>query len=177
MSKKSNCNLEQFDAYGTHLPTLTRLLEIIKPKTTFEFGCGRYSTAVFTVHSAHHTAVEQQDAAYMIVLAPSFKKEIKAGTLNLFSECGATGGHTELNKRKYDLVMVDGHQLGRAVGVNAAFKVTDTILAHDTNDQRYSWEGIKVPSGWQRFDFKEMRPWTTVWTKNATVISELKEKE
>lgn len=177
MSKKSICKMQQFDAYGTHLPTLERILEVIKPKRTFEFGCGRYSTAVFTVHCKDHTAVEQQDAAYLAVLAPTFKKEIKAGTLNLFAEVGPTGGHTELKAHKYDVVMVDGHQIGRAVGVNAAFKVTDTILAHDTNDPRYSWEGVKVPARWHRFDFKEMRPWTTVWTKNERVISELKEKE
>lgn len=43
------------------------------------------------------------------------------------------------------------------------------IFTHDTDQPCYKWEQAKLSYGWKWFDFREVKPWTSVISNKQSV--------
>lgn len=172
---------------NSHLPMLNFVMSTLafhysKVKTSFEFGCGDYSTALMLEKSEKHYAVEtigqehegrslewfqKISEKYSSLLGNSFFFSINTHGKNLIL----------LESIKPDIVFVDGEK--RPDCVNMAFKCTQTIVCHDTEEACYGWEAIVKPDGWSQFTRGNVSgpdpygAWTTCWTTNKRLIAVL----
>ena len=160
------------DPYATHIPILKKLLKVAEVKRVFEFGTGPNSTGLFMEHCALVVSVEQQNHAFAEKFAAD---HAKAPNLVVKHIPGIYAGNVYLARQKktFDLIFVDGGFHHRAPNINAAFRKTSIVVAHDTESSSYNWGNVKMPAGWTRIDFKQTTPWTTVWTKDKKVARAL----
>ena len=163
---------------NSHLPVLNLVCAAIaypdmSVKTTFEFGCGDYSTAFFADHSREHYAVDVTGHEYESRSIEWFKKtalkyaEIDHVDVSLTDHAGTIKKMFDVRP---DIVFVDG-AINRPDCVNAAFKSTaKAIVCHDTEETGYAWEEVEAPHGWTQLTRGNLTipdvngAWTTVWT-------------
>ena len=176
MAKSKDKTPEPVNAYATHMDTLRRVLDIVKPKKVLEFGPGNFSTQLWVDAGCKVTAIEQQHAEWAKAIAKHYEK---TEAIDIFWYPGPVDALEVLGKenKRYDIVFVDGHILGRYLAINAAQKWTDTIIAHDTESRLYQWEKVTLSADWHQFDFKALTPWTTVWTKDEKLTNALAGQE
>lgn len=154
-------------AYGSHMPVLKRYLELFKPRTVFEFGCGTNSTPLFIETCESVIAIEMQKPEWFIKVLreygshPNFKFMCMPGPDSGPEYLGLLGSG-------FDLVFVDGH-MRRPLQIKAAFSKTRTIITHDTDQPCYGWSGIELPEGWEWIDVVETWPWTAVCSCDSDV--------
>ena len=165
----------QRSAFGTHVDILELILNAKKIDCVFELGPGHYSTELFAGRCKQVISIEQQSDAYAALLKAEFAEY---PNVDLRYMPGIPGGPELLAKweDEIDLVFVDGEALSRALAVNVAFRKTEIIVAHDTDQGQYRWETIKVPRGWFSFEDDKLKPATTVWAKEKKLIEEIKSK-
>lgn len=150
------------DAYSTHVHVLDMLIKNDNIKNVFEFGCGNFSTILFSKHCNSVTAIEMQNESWY----KKMKEEV-GNNVTLLYQPGPTSAIETLDKmqKRFDLIFVDGHGDSRWKAINVASKYTDIIVAHDTETASYRWDLVSLDSNWTKIDYKEYNPWTSVWRK------------
>lgn len=158
--------------FGTHLELLEKIIEFKKISSVIEFGMGDNSTTFFIDKVSMLTSIEMQDEKWYNKICELYKanpiwKPIKSiGPSEIFN----------LDYENVDLVFVDGHGETRAKCVNHMSKYSETIVAHDTEAEKvYKWSEVSLP-GYFEFTDRRNQPWTTVWSKDKSLI-EFLEKE
>lgn len=171
-SKQKRACATDLDAYGTHLPVLERVFEAVKVRSVLEFGCGNYSTAFFVSRCERVTAIEQQSHAVFEIMG---RKYAENDQLTLLYLPGVGRGPEYLREYQgsFDLVFVDGDAESRTHCVNEAFEKTGLIVAHDTEDKRYSWDRVQKPDGWVAIEYTDLTPCTTVWVTDEETAEKL----
>lgn len=164
------------NAYETHTPILKTIFKAVEIGEVLEFGPGAYSTEYFISKVKSLISIEQQSDSYHSMCCRRHEETKNVKFLKLI---GPVSGVNWLKayEGRFDLILVDGHGEGRPEAINAAFKKTAIIVAHDTEHPRYGWERVRMPKGWTRIDSKAFRPWTTTWTKNKKVEQALHKKQ
>ena len=165
---------KKIDPYSTHLPVLKRIFDVVKVRKVFEFGPGPYSTKFFSERAKDLISIEQSRQGWSEVMQEQYP-----GAVFLFEpEWKRAVELLAKTRKEFDLVFVDGAAQGRWACVNAAFDKAEIIVAHDTDaKEMYQWNRVKMPKGWQRFDYAIPMPATSVWTKNKELIKALKPKQ
>jgi len=160
----------KIDAYGTHINVLKDIAKQLKLAYVLEFGAGIYSTDFFLGIGAKVVSIEQQSDAWFEKVKAKHEKNKSFNIMFMYGP-GKGPAWLEESRDKFDLIFVDGDSASRWLCVNAAFDKTDIIVAHDTEEKMYSWEKINVPKGWTKVDFKDVKPWTTVWFNKDIKLS------
>ena len=163
------------DAYGTHLPILQTISNVISCDSVFEFGMGNFSTKLFAERYKNVIAVEMQEE--------SWYEEVKKGVKSWRS--GVDQSHVELlcgigtkpaldildsKKGRYSLIFVDGHGGNRWECINKSFGRSDIIVTHDTETAGYNWYLVQKPEDYVWVDIKDYDPWTSVLTNNNMIV-------
>jgi len=160
----------------SHMTILRKIFKAIDIDTVLEFGTGLISTPFFIDRCKSVVSVEQQDRRFH-QMAQVLHEEYQHLLPLLLLGPGRGSEWLASADDVYDLVLVDGHSQARYRDVNEAFSHTEIIVAHDTEDKRYSWEKIVVPEGWQIVECTAAPIHTTVWTKRAEVVDALTAKK
>ena len=164
MYKKENT----MDKYSTHLPILEMLFKDNKIKTVFEFGTGLYSTKLFAENAESVIACEMQDENWYNKVNEAFKDCDNVSVKCLIGPFKAIDHLTQIgyaSGARFDLIFVDGHGDSRWHAINTASKFTDIIVSHDTETASYRWDLVDLDDTWERIDYKDKEPWTSVWRK------------
>lgn len=152
------------DAYSTHLPILEDLLKNNKINKVFEFGTGLYSTKLFSEKAQKVIACEMQDESWHQRVQQEF-----AACDNVEVKCmmGPSEAIEHLRNlgENFDLIFVDGHGSSRWDAINTAASYTNIIVSHDTETASYRWDLVNLDDSWERTDYTEHTPWTTVWRR------------
>jgi hypothetical protein len=160
--------MQSCDDYSSHLPIFNWIFSRLKINSVFEFGCGNYSTEIFIKNCQMVESVEMQSLEWFNIISEKYR-----GTLNHSIQCllGANAGidHFNTQNKNWDLVFVDGSGESRWHAINCAFKKTNLIVAHDTQEPSYNWNKVALPIDWNRVDFTVLTPWTTVFFKNGVL--------
>lgn len=146
------------DPTATHLPILESLFARYQIKDVLEFGCGLFSTKFFHDQKCNVTSIEMQHEHWR----DTVKKSLPDADIRL-----ALGPETwrELKlKPRYDFIFVDGHGDSRPECMVWAKDRTNLIAAHDTEHPYYMWDRADM-SGFTKYEYKDLSPWTTVWVK------------
>lgn len=154
--------------YSTHMPILESFVDSFKPRTIFEFGCGQYSTPLFIEKVSDSVlSIEMQNIGWFMDIHDKYQ----SNKFSLYCMLGSTAAceYMTMQKRIFDMIFVDGHA-DRWLQVNCSFDKSSTIIAHDTNQNEYKWNQIKLPEGWKWMDIIENDPWTSVITNNTAVL-------
>jgi len=152
---------------ATHIPILKRLFAERDIATVLEFGMGEFSTLWLAEHAESVMSIEDNAIGWL----PKTIELVKAAGLDSkWSGVCTADGHVWLARqapRRWDMVFVDGRRNNRPDIINAAFAVTDLIVAHDTECVAYEWERVEMPDGWECTSHHELTPWTSVWRKSV----------
>jgi hypothetical protein len=151
--------IDMQEHYGSHLAVLKKVISAIPCSSScLEFGPGSHSTKLLSDKFMFLTSIEMNSSEW-------FNKINKEKKLidKLFYCPGPTAWQNLNLSDYYDLIFVDGHEDSRPDCVNWAFKHTDVIVVHDTEEPLYKWGKIEQPDGWSRIDVVSERPWTTVF--------------
>lgn len=165
------------DPYSTHLPALREFV----PHGTLhviEFGCGLYSTPLLCERAASVLSIEMQDDKWLKkVREHLIEQGVDTSPHGEWEGIGCLGPwdwlRIDLDARSLDVdlcsvALVDGHGDSRWGVVNYLMRrEVPVIIAHDTEARRYGWGKIEDHGRYKRTDFKDVRPWTTVWEKIA----------
>lgn len=159
----------------SHLPILEKVFRIKQINTVLEFGMGMGSTVFFLNKCKDLTSIEMKNE-------PWHKKMSDWYTINKtsckFNPILALGPDTYKNltyEPWYDLIFVDGHGLTRWNVINDMFSRTDLMMAHDTQQPTYQWSRVKLPPGWIWKDIKKFDVWTSIITKDRTILDRYQE--
>jgi len=152
------------DRYSTHLPILKQLVKKENIKTVFEFGTGFYSTGLFCKNCDFVVACEMQSEEWYNKVKHKFKEKENLSLHCMVGPNKSIDYLLNLN-RNFDLIFVDGHGDTRWQAINEASKFTKLIVSHDTETPSYQWHRINLDNSWIRKDYKDLDPWTTVWSK------------
>lgn len=163
------------DRFSTHLSLLTKIFKIVPVKTALEFGTGNYSTRFLLDNTVEAvTSIEMQSQHWFDTVSQKFGSNPKwKGILSL----GPSAVFDLQYEPSYDFILVDGHGSSRPECVNFSAKLSDIIVAHDTEAiSVYGWGRVNLPElGYFSFTDRRQEPWTTVWTKNEKLIKKLNE--
>ncbi len=159
------------DRYASHLPLLKKVFELKTINKVLEFGCGEYSTGFFINNSKEVIFIEMQSEEWFNKISDQYKEYSNVkGILSL-------GAHSFKNLNiftKIDLCFVDGHGDSRPDCINFIQPYTDIIMAHDTETYSYGWNRISFFKKMYSFQYKNMEPFTTIWSSDAEFIETLK---
>lgn len=162
------------DRFSTHLNLLSRIFDFLDIKTSLEFGMGEFSTSFLLNRTSDKvTSIEMQHQQWFNKINAKFSTNDKwKGILSL----GANSVFGLDYEDRYDFILVDGHGESRPECVNFSSKLSDVIVAHDTEaTDVYGWGRVNLPDHYCVVD-KDNEPWTTVWTKNKDLYNFLNEK-
>jgi len=158
--------IENMNAYGTHMPILESYIKAFRPVSVFEFGCGDFSTALFVRECRRVVSVEMQNEAWYSRMKEKHQSD---NNVELLLALGRDPG-LELLTSRFDLIFVDGHMQSRTRQCEIGAAHADTIIAHDTDQPCYHWHNIELGVGWIWIDIVSVRPWTSVMTRNPKVV-------
>lgn len=128
--------------WGSHIPLLSAVLEILKPKTAVECGCGNYSTPLLAsacnLISIEHDCdwgnkINEQfpEVEFIIDAIPLCERRfLKEGELDKI-EALYSSYISKLNP--FDLLFVDTVACARVVAFNTLRNLTQWIIVHDTD--------------------------------------------
>ena len=164
--------IEKINGYGSHLPVFEEIFKIKEIKSLVEFGCGDFSTDYFIKNCPDVTSIEMQSQEWFDKIHNKFKDSSSwKGIL-----CLGPFEFQNLSFKKIDLAFVDGHGDSRPEQINKIHPYTNIIVAHDTETYSYRWERIMFFREFHKFEYTELRPYTTVWSTDKTFIEELRSK-
>lgn len=159
--------------YATHIEVLDICLSHIQPDLVVEYGMGDFSTNLLLQNSKEVISIEMQNVDWYKALLRRHSK--CANWLPLWNPDPQRYADIDMYLQKDpDFVFVDGHQDTRPECINHFNNRCNTIVTHDTEDRQYGWERIKLDPEYIQFDFKKYPNWTTVFTKDQTLIEQLK---
>lgn len=163
--------------FASHLPALEAVFMCQKIRSVYEFGMGFASTAFFLVNlkGGRLVSVEMDHVAWFERVCRAYKEW---GNFEPLLHLGAHGA-VELLKRSitaFGLIFVDGHG-ERWRGINAAFKETGIVVAHDTEASCYAWDRVAVPLGWEAVIWDTAGPWTTIWSNDKEFLQRMRIKK
>jgi hypothetical protein len=161
--------MSDINSYGSHIRILEELLFLMKSKNSvLEFGPGsgeNSSTQLFLDNFKSCTSVEMNSQEW-------HEKTKHSGSIF----CPGMFEFLNLDLGRFDLIFVDGHADSRYAQVNYATDHSDLVVIHDTEEEMYKWEQVKIPEGWTWIDIVNFRPWTSILTKNQEIIDGIKDK-
>jgi hypothetical protein len=179
----------EINGYSNHLVMIDKVFQFYANKKpinkVFEYGCGFGSTVYFCKKAKMVHALEMQSPEwYMNVLniLPTYPhlflflglgKE-SFDKISLVMDYQKKRFASEL---KYDLVFVDGHGDSRPECINyvGKNKLSDIIIAHDTEEAGYRWHLVDLPQDYHCFTMKTFNNYTTIWAKDQELIQYLKD--
>ena len=153
--------------YATHLPILLDLFENFTFSKVLEFGCGVFSTPVFTKNCSKVLSIEMgdDDLWYRHIL-----KELEGKENLILKYMKDPTGSLSLKEIEgnYDLIFIDGPTESRinCLQESVSKGLSDLIIAHDTEDFVYRWDKVVFPKGWFKIDIPIYYIHTTVYTSN-----------
>ncbi|NBP58368.1 hypothetical protein EBU71_17915 [bacterium] len=159
------------DVYGTHLPILQTISNVISCDSVFEFGMGNFSTKFFAERYQKVIAVEMQEESWYEEVKKSVKDWVHQD-VKLLCGIGMTPALEilALIKGKFSLIFVDGHGGNRWQCINKSFGRSDIIVSHDTETEGYNWNLVQKPEEYIWVDVKDYETWTSVLTSNKMVV-------
>lgn len=168
------------DAYGTHLPILHTISNVISCDSVFEFGIGNFSTKLFAEKYKNVVAVEMQEESWYEEVKKNMNFWNVPEQTSVQLHCGI-GKQPALDVLKshegnFSLIFVDGHGENRWECINNAFGRTEIIVTHDTETAGYNWNFVQKPERYTWVDIKDYNPWTSVLTSNQMVVDILLSK-
>lgn len=165
----------EINDYSNHIHLFLKLFEYNKFKSVFEYGCGLGSTPFFLDHCEKVVAVEMQEESWYNKVKSELQNHKNIKNLQLYCDLSENSFNfikNEKNYKDFDLVFVDGIHRGDCINLCLSLGYKH-IVTHDTEDKvyPYGWEKIKVPEGYFRYDFKQYRNWTTVFTNDEKLYN------
>lgn len=157
-------------AYRTHLPVLNHILSTCSVKRVIEFGPGDYSTPLFVQQCEMVQCIEMQSEQWYNKVKQS---NANKDNFSIICSLSATGFYNLEYIDRVDLVFVDGHGESRPEVINFFNNKSPIIVVHDTEDSSYGWARIKLDPSYDRFDYKKVRPNTTVFSTNDLLLKSL----
>lgn len=146
------------DCYATHIPIVAVIASLTKGPI-LEMGCGHYSS--YMLHemsriSKRRLVTLDEKADWL----DAFKS--LAGEFHQLSFVKDWASCSLIDETRWSMVLVD-HAPGerRKEDIARLANNADFLVIHDTEEAGYQYE-IVLPSFKYRFDYKAVRPWTTV---------------
>ncbi len=173
LNKHDSINGYEINDYSNHIHFFLKLFEYKKFNSVFEYGCGLGSTPFFLDNCQKVVAVEMQEQSWYEKVKIELEKHKNGKNLKLHCDLTTDSFNFIKNeKNRFDLVFVDGIYRGDCINVclELGYKY---IVTHDTEDKvyPYGWENINLPKGYYRYDFKEYRNWTTIFTNDLKLYN------
>jgi len=146
------------DCYATHIPMLATVV-LMSEGPMLELGAGYYST-----YMLHEISKVQNRPLFTLEEKPDFIKEFEKFRTHLHSvQLVNEWKHCPiLDKFHWGMVLVD-HAPGerRKFDIKRLADRADYLVVHDSEEGGYDYETV-LPDFKYRFDYKVVRPWTTV---------------
>ena len=149
------------DCYATHIPVVTAMLQRVSQLDgpILDMGCGNYSSYALSMFSRVtkrkvFTLEEKKD---WIKNFEHLQTDLhKFQWVHKWEECALIDEH------RWNIVLVD-HAPGerRKEDIKRLTNNADYLIVHDTEEGGYQYETV-LPSFKYRYDYKVVRPWTTV---------------
>ena len=172
---------------NTHMGTLNAVIIALafpqyKINRSIEFGCGEFSTHLFHDRSRDHTAIDvlgTSNRDINLSWVDKIEKQYSNSNCFVYSNEHYDVIRNFKGEAIYDLVFVDAQWL-RPELVNEAFRHSETVVAHDTENVDHGYLDVQRPDGWHQIsranlgDQDPFGAWTTVWTKVDRVYNVLK---
>jgi len=149
----------------SHIPVLEKLFQLYPIKTVLEFGMGFGSTPFFLNKGVRLISVEMQNKEWYDKV---IDRHPASRTFEPILSIGPMAYKTIQLDGWYDLIFIDGHGDSRWSVINDVFPHTDLIAVHDTQEDSYGWNKVKMPEGWSWFDVKEFPVWTAILTNKKS---------
>jgi len=137
-----NTDEEIRKVWGSHIPLTSAVLEVLKPESAVECGCGNYSTPLLSeacnVTSIEHDCewgkrISEQfpEVKFIIDSIPLVERRyLKKGELEIIESLYSSYA-SEL--KPFDLLFVDSVACARVVSFNALRNLSQWIIVHDTD--------------------------------------------
>jgi hypothetical protein len=174
LNRHDKINGYEINDYSNHIHFFTKLFEYKKFKSVFEYGCGLGSTPFFLDNCQQVMALEMQDEEWYNKVKTELSKHKHNKKLQLYFDLSDNSFDfiKQKNYKKFDLVFVDGIYRGDCINICLALG-HKYIVTHDTEDKvyPYGWDKIIIPNGYYRYDFKEYRNWTTIFTNDVKLYN------
>ena len=151
--------IKPIDRYASLVPVLKHILSQKPIINVLEFGPGHNSTKLFMEHNCQLKTVEMQSPEWYYESKNTYKQA------SVHYAEGADNWKELAYSDRYDLILVDGHIDSRPEVANWAKDHTDIVVIHDTEAGYYGWERLDFDKSWQRFDYTDHEPHTTVFYK------------
>ena len=158
--------------YGSHVQPLQFIFEHIKSKNALECGMGDYSTPLLLDNVEKLTSVEMQELDWHEKTKDKYLSDRWTCLLNLSDDLPK-----DVLDQDFDFVLSDGAAYSRPAIVNHFMqKGTETLVGHDTESTWYGWHHVREDLGYFKYQFTDIAPYTTVWTKNENLIQAIKKR-
>lgn len=165
---------DENSGYGSHIYALQFIFRHIKPSNALEAGLGFYSTPFLLDHVLNVTSIEMQDSAWGDKVVERYGKNQNWSYLINVSDFLPNS----IMEQNFDFVLSDGASASRPSIINHFMgKGTETLVGHDTESSWYGWHHVREDLGYFKYQFTDIAPYTTVWTKNEKLIEALKERD
>ena len=155
------------DEFSTHLPVLTKAVDVFKPKKILEHGCGDYSTPLLA------SAGELVFTEHVKSWSDHVIKQFHLDGIEFYMRDDIVG----LPTSGVDLAFIDGKREGRAPSLQYCLdQRIPVVIYHDSHlDHHYGYDSLVIPEEYHRADFAytgESRRGTTVlWLGDENVKS------
>lgn len=164
------------DPYATHIPALQFIFENHGKEIDFavELGMGHFSTGFLLDHVTQSVvSMEMQEKAWYDKMVEELQVPKRQGAeWHPVLALGADTFH-KVSTEGIVFALVDGHGSTRPEAVNYfMLNGVPTIVAHDTDSGWYGWERI-IRNDYFVYHFTELLPYTSVWTKDESLIKAL----
>lgn len=162
--------------YGSHIPALQFIFKHLNVNCALELGLGNYSTPFLLDHiSGNLFSIEMQDEEWMNKVKYKYSENKRWSCI--YTEDKYCYKNI-IDKGDIQFVLSDGHGDTRPESVNHFMKLgIDTIVGHDTESTWYRWHEVQHEKYWYyKYEFTDIAPYTTVWTKNIDLITALKNR-
>ena len=163
---------------ASHMPILMEFIELFKPQNVIEFGSGNYSTKLFLEKIKYPLSCEMSNRKWFAYMQQQMKNINQEW---VYEWCSYEEAKENIYKRElWDIGFVDDGDM-RAPLANDSFGNVDTIICHDSQAS-YS-DGIEKTDEYKLLIFKkfpieyghnagkDVRPWTSLYTRNCDVFN------
>ena len=161
----------KFDGYGSHLLILDEIFKNRPIKKVLEFGPGSSSTPFFREEKKVELVSIESESPEWYEKVKVFNPSVKW----IATAPGLLGFADNLNER-FDMVLVDTVNDLRWHLINRVQRVSNIIVAHDTEQSLLLYELGDLKEGFYYADFVLHRPWTGVYTNDLELMNILKRK-
>jgi hypothetical protein len=158
--------------YGSHIKPLQFIFSVIEVAKAVELGMGYFSTGFLLDHVKESlTSLEMQEERWFRKIVERFSGHPKWVPIIALNP----GAYRVIELKGVDFALSDGHGDSRPQAVNH-FMLNEipTIVGHDTESTWYNWHLVEAERfGYFTYQFTDIAPYTTVWTKDKGLIEAL----